>query len=406
MPPDPTDAPAVPRLLVANLLASIGFGLVAMTVCLPSMPSWAGAFDVPQASVQLTFSGFVIAFGLAQVLYGPLSDRYGRRRVLLVGFALAAAGSLAAALAQTLPALVAARIAQGAGASAGMVIGRAMVQDLFSGADRPRVMAYIGMTMGLCPPIATVVGGQLHEFLGWRACFVLAAVLAVTLFVTNAWLVPGGRHRPRGEAHWLAEMLRAYATLARVPAYRAYVGILGMSTGAFYVFLAGLPVVLARMGVGAGDVGFYLMLVPLAYILGNFLTSRLVRRTSEPRLMALGQGIAIAGIGVALALALGGVAAPLAVALPLTLLGVGHGLLMPSTLAGTVGVLPALAGAAAGAAGLAQQLFGAFGGYAVGLVGHDTAVNLALLLLVFTLLSSASLAALARTRPGAGAESR
>lgn len=398
----PSARPARP-LLIANLLASIGFGLVAMTVCLPSMPFWAGAFGVPQADVQLTFSGFVIAFGLAQVVYGPLSDRYGRRRMLLIGFSLAVLGSLAAALAPTLGALVAARVLQGAGASAGMVIGRAMVQDLFSGADRPRVMAFIGMTMGLCPPTATVVGGQLHEAFGWRANFVLVAALAAVLLATNAWLVPRGRPDAAGRAHWLREMLHAYRTLARVGEYLAYAGILAMSTAAFYVYLAGLPVVLAGAGVGAGDVGLYLMLVPLAYILGNFLTSRLVRRTSEARLMALGQATALAGIAITLALALAGVRAPLALVLPLTLLGVGHGLLMPSTLTGTVSVVPALAGAAAGAAGLAQQMFGALGGYVVGLVEHDGAVNLALLLAAFTLLSSASLAALARLSRAAGA---
>ncbi len=129
--------PASRRLLIAILLASVAYGLLAMTACLPSMPSWAGLFDVEQASVQLTFSAFVIAYGGAQVFYGPLSDRHGRRRLLLLGFALAALGSLACALATQLPMLIAARALQGVGAAAGMVIGRAMVQDFFSGADKP-----------------------------------------------------------------------------------------------------------------------------------------------------------------------------------------------------------------------------------------------------------------------------
>ena len=107
------------RLLIATLLASVAFGLLAMTMCLPSMPSWAGEFGVGQGSVQLTFSAFVVAFGGAQMFYGPLSDRHGRRFLLLLGFVLAALGSLACALANSLPLLVAARVLQGVGAAAG-----------------------------------------------------------------------------------------------------------------------------------------------------------------------------------------------------------------------------------------------------------------------------------------------
>ena len=145
-----TESPAPPaprRLLVATLLAAVAYGLLAMTVCLPSMPAWASLFGVGQGSVQLTFSAFVVAFGGAQIFYGPLSDRHGRRFLLLLGFTLAALGSLACALASSLPWLVAARALQGIGAAAGMVIGRAMVQDYFSGAERPRMMAYTGMCL-------------------------------------------------------------------------------------------------------------------------------------------------------------------------------------------------------------------------------------------------------------------
>ena len=118
-----TARPSAPprRLLIATLLASVAYGLLAMTVCLPSMPSWAKLFGVGQGSVQLTFSAFVVAYGGAQVFYGPLSDRHGRRRLLLFGYALAALGSLACALAHNLPMLIAARALQGVGAAAGLI---------------------------------------------------------------------------------------------------------------------------------------------------------------------------------------------------------------------------------------------------------------------------------------------
>jgi len=146
--------------LIAQILGQLAFGLLAMTLRIPSMAEWGGAFDTTQAMVQLTFSGYVAAYGLLQLVYGPLSDRLGRRRVLLVGLAITLFGTLLAALADHIATLVVARILQGAGTTAGMVVGRALVQDLFEGPARTRMMAGIGMTMGLCPPAGTLIGGQ------------------------------------------------------------------------------------------------------------------------------------------------------------------------------------------------------------------------------------------------------
>jgi len=151
--------------LITNVLAQISFGLLAMTICLPSMQEWGALFGTDQASVQLTFSAYVITYGSLQLVYGPLSDRYGRKGVLMVGLSLACAGSLLAALAPSLQVLTLARGVQGAGSAAGMVIGRSMVQDLFHGPARTRVMAYIGMALGLCPPLATLLGGKF--MCGW-----------------------------------------------------------------------------------------------------------------------------------------------------------------------------------------------------------------------------------------------
>ncbi len=396
----PAEAPST--ALTLNLLAQVAYGLLVMTVCLPSMPEWGALFGRRQDEVQLTFSGFVLTFGLLQLVYGPLSDRYGRRTMILTGLAVGIAGSVLAALATSLPALVAARVLQGAGAAAGMVVGRAAVQDLFHGPQRTRVMAYVGMTLGLCPPTGTVVGGQIHEALGWQANFVLAAGLGVVLLAAAWWGLPrggtgstvhggaagGGAARPSGALAVLAGMGRAYAQLLRMPVYLLHVAVLGLTTAAFYMFLAAAPSVLRSYGIGAGEVGFFIMVVPLSYIGGNFLTSRLVRRWGGPRLMRLGQGFSLTGTALMLLLGLAGQHSAWAFVGPLLLLGIGHGLLVPPCLVATVALMPALAGAASGLAGVTQQLTGALGGYLVGWVPHHHHIGVAALMLGATVLAS------------------
>lgn len=382
--------PAASPWLVANLLGQISFGLLAMTICLPSMQEWGAIFGADQARVQLTFSAFVVTFGGLQMVYGPLSDRHGRKGVLMAGLVLAGVGSLLAAMAGSLNGLIAARLLQGAGCAAGMVVARSMVQDHFEGPQRTRIMAYIGMAMGMCPPLATIVGGQLHVWLGWQSNFLLIAALAlVMLFAAWRGIAPS-RPTPAADTYWLREMRAAYIRLAQEPGFMLYVAILSLTTAAFFAFLAGAPIVLGSYGVGPQGVGWYIMLVPAAYIGGNYLTSSLVRSLGERRLMRLGQVMALAGLVVMLALAQAGVDTPLAFAAPLILLGIGHGFLMPVCLAGTVGLVPGLAGSAAAVAGLMQQMMGATAGFAVGLLPLGGSWYLGLLMLGFTLLAVAA----------------
>jgi MFS transporter, DHA1 family, multidrug resistance protein len=384
-----------PRWRVAIVIAQLAYGLLAMTISLPSLQDWPAIFDASQAAVQLTFSGYVAAYGGLQLVYGPFSDRLGRKPVLIAGLAVALLGSLAAALAPSLAVLTAARVLQGAGCAACMVIGRALVQDLFEGPERTRIMAFVGMTMGLVPPAATLIGGQLHVRLGWQSNFVLLSVLAALLLLA-AWRgLPSGRPAAAREGG-RSSLLAGYAQLARTPGFGLFALITASTTATFYTFLSGAPIVLAGYGVTPERIGWYIMWPPTAYILGNMLTTRLIHRLGERRMMALGQACTVAGVLIMLSLGLVDLRTPLALSIPLALMGVGHGLLVPPALSGTVGLVPALAGSAAAAAGLMQQLAGALGGWMVGLVPHSGAVNLAVLMLAWALLGVAATALLAR----------
>lgn len=383
--------------MTANLVAQLVLGLAVMTITLPSMQEWAAIFGSTQAAVQLTFSGYVVAYGLLQLVYGPLSDRVGRKKVLLFGLAVTVLGSLMAVFASDLPTLIAARVVQGMGCAAGMVIGRALVQDLFDIRERTRIMAYVGMSLGLVPPLATVVGGQLHVHLGWRANFVVVTVLAAGLFVA-AWRGLPDHQKISGiQPHWFRAMMSAYARLAREPVFILYVIVLSMTTSTFYAFLAGAPIVLGGLGVGPDGVGFYIMVGPLSFVVGNFITSRLARRIPDRTMMWIGQGLATAGVALMAVLGLAGLNTPLAFALPMILLGIGHGFLVPPALAGTVGLLPALAGAAAAVAGLMQQMLGAVGGFAVGFLTHADAASMGALMLGLVLIGVIAQVQLHRT---------
>jgi DHA1 family bicyclomycin/chloramphenicol resistance-like MFS transporter len=392
----PRAHPPLTGWLILNLMFQISFGLMTMTLSLPSMQEWGQIFGADQAAVQLTFSAYVMAYGGMQLVYGPLSDRHGRKRVMMIGLAVAGLGSLMGALSTSLSSLIAARVLQGMGGAASIVVGRSMVQDLFEGPQRTRVMAYIGMVMGLCPPLGTIVGGQLHVRLGWSSVFWTGTVLAVILLLA-AWRgLPTRAAAPVHETHWLRDFINAYVRLAREPVFLLYVVVLAGTTACFYVFMSGTPIVLGAYGVKPDGVGWYIMCVPLFYMVGNFLTSRLIHRIGERRIMVVGQALSMLALLLMLSLFALGWRTPLAFALPLMLMGLGHGFLNPPALAGTVGVVPSLAGSAAGVAGLTQQMMGAFGGLLVGMFHHDGPLQLGLLMLSFTLIAGVAMLLLLR----------
>jgi DHA1 family bicyclomycin/chloramphenicol resistance-like MFS transporter len=194
--------------------------------------------------------------------------------------------------------------------------------------------------------------------------------------------------------------LSGYAQLARQPGFLLHVLILAMTSASFYAFLGGAPIVFAGYGVKPEQVGWYIMSVPCAYVVGNLLCTRLVRWLPDHRIMLIGHLCTVTSVVLVLALGLAGLHTPLGLSLPLMLLGLGHGLLMPATLAGAIGLLPALAGSAAAIGGLMQQLTGAVGGYLVGLMPHVGPVNLGLQMLVSVMAGMVAQLVLMRARRG------
>jgi DHA1 family bicyclomycin/chloramphenicol resistance-like MFS transporter len=371
-----------PTRPLATLIALMAYGLVSMTICLPSMREWGVGFGADAPSVQMTFTGFVLTYGALQLVYGPLSDRHGRRGLLQAGVLLATAASVWAASTTTLTGLVLARVLQGAGCAACLVLSRAAIQDLYTGEERTRAMAYSGMAIGVCPPLATVVGGQMHEYFGWASNFLLLAFLGCILWLATTWWVPSTRPPAAPQTtHWFRAMAKSYRLLLSEPVFVLNALILSLCAASFYAYLGGVPLVLGHYGIRPAHIGFYIMVIPLSYMLGNLLTTRIVRRVGERRIATAGHVLSLSALAVVLMVAAAGLRTPLSFVLPLALMGIGHGLLIPPTLGATVGLMPALAGAAAAVAGVMQQLIGAGGAYASGWVPHDGPFGTALLML-------------------------
>lgn len=377
------------KLVQAALISQIALGILAMTACLPSMPFWIEHFGESQGRVQLTFAAYALAFALGQLVYGPLSDRFGRRRLLIAGLLVGLAGSVCAVFAQSLDAIIAARALQGAGTCAGIVIGRAIIQDNYVGAARTKMMALVGIVMGLCPPSGTLIGGQLHVSFGWQAPFVAIALTSCVLLVSALWILPADKPSVANR-QTAGALMKSYWALVGDSRYLSFCLIAAFSTATFYVFLAATPIVLDAYGVAPNYIGWYIMFVPAAYIMGNILTTRVAGKLADQRLMSIGQALNVIGILLMLVLAITGWHHPLAIAVPLMCLGFGHGLLMPPTLVGAVGSMPALAGAAAAFAGMLQQLTGAAATSVNGLLDLRDATDMGWLMLLLTLTAIAA----------------
>src|ERR1700745_26726 len=181
------------RVLLLTLTMTSSLGMVASTIYVPSIPTIAGAFETSIARVQLTFVGYLLAFAASMLVLGPLSDRYGRRRTIIFGLALSAVSSVACAASPTIDFLIAGRVAQGIGACAGLVVGRAITREVWGREAAAQVIAGRAIAATLMQAFAPVLGGYLQEWVGWRANFAVVAILALIAMLLVFRLVPGDR---------------------------------------------------------------------------------------------------------------------------------------------------------------------------------------------------------------------
>lgn len=336
---------------IMTLVIATATSAVAMNVFLPSLPGMARYFQADYALVQLTVSLYLAATALLQLLIGPLSDRFGRRPVMLACFLIFMAGTLAAIYAPTIELLLVARLLQ-AFSAAGMVVSRAVIRDTVGPDEAASKIGYVTMGMTLAPMLGPMVGGYLDEIYGWHSTFLLTLGFGVLAFVV-VYLDLGETNRQTSSS--FAAQVRTYPELFGSRRFWGYTLTAAFTSGAFFAFLGGGPYVATEMlRMKPSDYGLYFAILSIGYMLGNFFSGRFSREIGINRMMLIGNVVATVGMSISILLFAAGYYHALSLFGPAFFTGVGNGVTLPNANAGIVSVRPHLAGSASGLGGAMQ----------------------------------------------------
>ena len=378
-----------PAILTLILLTA--FSTLSLNMFLPSLASIATDLDARYATVSLAVAGYLAATAVIQLIVGPLSDRIGRRPVLLASLALFAAASVVCAMATDVWTFLAARMLQG-GVISGYTLSMAILRDTRSERKTAGLIGYISMTMAIAPMLGPMLGGVLDTTLGWRANFTFYAITGVVLFII-CWFDLGETKPARAtEDGATPERLR---DLLKEPLFWGYSFCSTFSTGAFYIFLTGAPLAAqVQFGVSTAELGFFIGTITAGFMLGGLVSGQLAPRFEPTTLMVAGRLIACAGLAAGITAVILGFVSPLFFFGGTIFVGLGNGVTMPSSNAAAMSVRPNLAGGAAGLNGALVVAGGAIFATLTGVILPSQEPALALLILMLAASAAGLLAAL------------
>lgn len=346
-----------PATVVAMLVLLLGLQPVTTDLYLPALPTLQADLRAGIGAAHATLWALIISFGIAQLIVGPLSDRYGRRPLLLWGLALYVVSALGGALAAQIEALVAWRALQGAAMAAAVTCGRSIVRDLFEPEAGARTMSKAMTGLGVFAVSAPVIGGLLVAAFGWRATLVALGVVGAVALAYVAVRFEETIPLRDPEATRPMTVVRNWLVVVANPAFRAW-ALLGASTYAgLFCMLAGSSFVFIQIfGFGRAAFGVVLGSISVAYIIGTMLARRLLARHGLRGAVARAAGFSLAGGATMALLAIAGIESPWAILLPQYLYAIGHGVHQPVGQAGAVGPFPEKAGTAASLSGFAMTV--------------------------------------------------
>jgi Bcr/CflA subfamily drug resistance transporter len=330
-----------PRII--TLIALAGFSPLSLNMFMPSLANIAEDLATDYATVSLAISGYLAITAVVQLIVGPLSDRIGRRPVLLGALLVFLVGSVGCALAPDIKTFLFFRMLQG-GMTAGYTLSMTIVRDTKSEREAVSLIAYIGMFMALGPMVGPVLGGLLDTAFGWRATFVFYTTAAFLVWIV-CWFDLGETRRAEPRTKDTARI----GALLSQPLFWAYALCGAFSVGGFFIFITGAPLVArSEFGVSTAELGFYIGTITFGFMIGGFLTGRFGGRFHLTTMMIAGRVIASAGVASGLTLFMSGVTSPLVFFGSTIFVGFGNGLTMPGCNTGVMSVVPKLSGSAAG----------------------------------------------------------
>lgn len=349
------------------LTALVAFGPVSTDLYLPSLPAMTGAFGTEVAQVQLTLSIFIAGFAVSQILFGPVSDRFGRRPVLLAGLAVYFAASIGAVFASGIDDLITWRFVQGVGAGSGPVLARAVVRDLYEGDAAARVLSFMSSAMALAPLVAPILGGQLQILFGWEANFIVLAIFGGAVLMST-WVKLNETNRfMDSQALNPGRLLANYLALLRHRGFLGYTLVVSFAYAGLFCFISGSSFVLIDvLRVPTEYFGFCFAAVVAGYASGSFVTGKLTATWGIPKLITLGSALAVVAGLVLSGLAWAGVETLWAIIVPMPVVFFSLGFCLPTGTAAALRPFPKIAGSASSLMGFIQLSTGALAGAAVG----------------------------------------
>lgn len=340
---DPTTPPHV-----LTLVLIAGLGALNMNIFLPALPSMAAYFDADYAVVQLAVSAYLGMTALLQLFIGPLSDRYGRRPVMLGSMAIFLFATVVCIFATDITTFLIFRMVQAAIAS-GFVLSRAVVRDMVSADEAASMIGYVTMGMALVPMVGPAIGGVLDEIFGWQASFLFTLAFGV-IVAGVVWRDMGETNTNRSDS--FGAQFRAYPELLRSRRFWGYALVAAFASGSFFAFLGGGPWVATHvLGMDSAELGLYFGMIAFGYMVGNFFSGVFSTRLGVNRMMLIGGAVASTGIGLGIVLFMLGFQTPLVLFGSILFVGLGNGMTLPSANSGMISVRPHLAGSASGLGG-------------------------------------------------------
>ncbi len=368
------------RGMTVLLAFMTAMGPISTDLYVPALPQLATEFGVTPARVQWTLSSYLMGFAVGQLAYGPLSDKYGRKPLLMLGFAAYLIGTIASVFATSIEALTLSRMLQGIGGAGPIIIARAIVRDMYEGARAGRQLSLMSTIMGIAPIASPVLGGFLAVWFGWRASFVaMLAMVGPIAALAFVYLPETLRHRQSGPVSVRA-IGASFAIVARHRVWRVYASIMAMSHTGLFTFVAASPFVLQSIyGLTPVQFGAGFSACSIAFVSGAYAGSRLVTRRGIEGVVSLGVICLFAGGAMQLAGHLMFPESVLALFIPELVYFYGIGYVLPHSIAGALSPFPERAGAATSLQGFMQMTFSAaMGIFVVALIARFGPLPLAL----------------------------